>query len=421
MTGVFIPALFSLFCFPIFLSLSMRNRKPYLTQELIIKLSVFLSYAAFSAWLSFFNLFLKKYLGFSDAQVGLISGVQQVNILLVLPVWGFLADRFGRKKMLLLAMMATLILFYGFLFQRLFLPVLFFTFLITLFYSPLSSLLDTIALDYHQQTGRSSYGNIRLWGSMGWAVASIAVGSFLVMDNIWLIFPIASLILLSAWLILRLAYKPLIIKDHLASLKMTHLGQLIVADKRLLVFLIIIALYGISSAPIQYYINMYYNEIGATYRHLGLAYAVQAMSELPFFFFGNAIVQKIGARRLMVITMLVTMLRMLAYSETSNPWIAIAIGSSHGICLALFMVSVVSYVHRFIPQEWRATGQSFIYACYFGAGLAMGNAWIGYISEKITVKKAMAVEAGLTLMLVIAVIAVFRYMNRNHRQVQEST
>jgi MFS family permease len=88
-------------------------------QEIIIKIIFFLSYASFSAWLSFYNIFLKTYAGFNDSQVGIISGIQQINILLVLPVWGILADKFGRRRMMLIALFVTLCLFYGFLFQKL--------------------------------------------------------------------------------------------------------------------------------------------------------------------------------------------------------------------------------------------------------------------------------------------------------------
>jgi oligosaccharide:H+ symporter len=379
-------------------------------QEIIIKIIFFLSYASFSAWLSYYNLFLKKYIGFSDSQVGIISGIQQINILLVLPLWGILADKFGRRRMLLIALFITLCLFYGFLFQKLYFSFVIFTFAITLFYSPLTSLLDTIALDFKEQTNRSSYGNTRLWGSFGWAISSLVLGNFLTIKNMYLIFPIASMLMLGAWLFTFFVYKALAVKKNLAALKMTNFRLLLTRDPRLLIFLIIILLYGICSAPIQYYINMYYSEIGAGYKDVGYAYAVQAISELPFFYFGQVIVDRIGAKRLMIITMIVTMLRMFAYSLTSSPLLAIIIGSSHGICLALFMVAVVNYVHRFIPTQWKATGQSLIYACYFGGGLALGNAWIGYLSQLISVKTTMAVESGLTLILILATLSIFRLM-----------
>ena len=382
------------------------------SQEIIIKIIFFLSYASFSAWLLFYNLFLKEYLGFSDSEVGIISGVQQINILLVLPIWGMLADKLGRRRILLIVLFATLCLFYGFLFQNLFFSFLIFTFIITLFYSPLSSLLDTIALDFREQTSRSSYGNTRLWGSLGWATSSLTLGYFLSVWNLYLIFPIASALMLLAWLTTFFAFKSLDVKKNLTVMKMAHIHELLTKDYRLVIILMIILLYGISSAPIQYYINMYYEEIGAGNKYVGNAYAIQALSELPFFYFGQQIVDRIGAKRVMIITMTVTMLRMFAYSLTSNPVIAIIIGSSHGICLALFMVSVVNYVHRFIPAEWRATGQSFIYSCYFGGGLALGNAWIGFLSQKISVKSTMAVESALTCLLILATLLVFKIMKR---------
>jgi MFS transporter, PPP family, 3-phenylpropionic acid transporter len=393
----------------------MKNKiESPVNQEIIIKIIFFLSYASFSAWLSFYNLFLKKYIGFSDSQVGLISGVQQINILLVLPIWGIMADRFGRRNILLVALFVTLCLFYGFLFQKLFFSFFIFTFFITLFYSPLSSLLDTIALDYNEQANHSSYGNIRLWGSLGWAISSLTIGNILSIKNLNLIFPIASLLMLLSWLIVFFTFKSLSVKKNLIALKMTHVRELVLNDRRLSIFLFIILLYGISSAPIQYYINMYYAEIGAANKYVGYAYAVQALSELPFFYFGQFIVNKIGAKKLMIVTMGVTMLRMLAYGLTSNPIIAIIIGSSHGICLALFMVAVVTHVHRFIPNEWRATGQSFIYSCYFGGGLAIGNIWIGFLSQTLSVRSAMIIESLLTGILILTTIMVFKAMRHKY-------
>jgi MFS transporter, PPP family, 3-phenylpropionic acid transporter len=234
-------------------------------QEIIVKIIFFLSFASFSAWLSFYNLFLKKYIGFSDSQVGIISGVQQINILLVLPIWGILADRFGRKRIFLIALFVTIVLFYTFLFQKLFLAFLIFTFIITLFYSPLASLLDTIALDFREQSGRSSYGRIRLWGSLGWAVSSLTIGNFLTVHNLYLIFPIASFLMFLSWLITFFVYNALSFKKNLDVLKLTHVRELLMSDRRLAIILFIILLYGISSAPIQFYINMYYSEIVGGY------------------------------------------------------------------------------------------------------------------------------------------------------------
>jgi PPP family 3-phenylpropionic acid transporter len=358
-------------------------------QGFVIRMIFFLTYAAGAAWLSYFNLFLKQYVGLTDGQIGIVTAIQQINTLLLLPFWGMVADRFGRKNILVFNMILVTILLYGFIFQKIFISVLAFTYLFTLFYNPIVSLVDSIALDYLEQSGKSSYGSIRLWASIGWAVSSVITGYFVRPEKIYLIFPIASSVMLLNWLILKFIYRPLKIIKNLQSLKLKHLGEIIMKDKRLAIILLIMFFYGIFSAPIHLFINVYYAEIGAAYYHVGYAYAFQALSEVPFFFFGRKIIEWTGSRRMIVITMLVTSLRMFAYSATTSPWIAISIGTIHGISLALFLVAFISFVHQFIPPEWRATGQSFVYAFYFGGGMAVGNLWTGFLANHIGMGGAM--------------------------------
>jgi PPP family 3-phenylpropionic acid transporter len=381
-------------------------------QGFVIRMIFFLTYAAGAAWLSYFNLFLKQYVGLTDGQIGIVTAIQQINTLLLLPFWGMVADRFGRKNILVLNMILVTILLYGFIFQKIFISVLAFTYLFTLFYNPIVSLVDSIALDYLEQSGKSSYGSIRLWASIGWAVSSVITGYFVRPEKIYLIFPIASSVMLLNWLILKFIYRPLKIIKNLQSLKLKHLGEIIMKDKRLAIILLIMFFYGIFSAPIHLFINVYYAEIGAAYYHVGYAYAFQALSEVPFFFFGRKIIEWTGSRRMIVITMLVTSLRMFAYSATTSPWIAISIGTIHGISLALFLVAFISFVHQFIPPEWRATGQSFVYAFYFGGGMAVGNLWTGFLANHIGMGGAMFVEGTLTLVLVIFTLFIFGTIRR---------
>ncbi len=377
-----------------------------ISQTLIIKSMFFLTAAAGASWLSFFNLFLKNYVGLTDGQIGVVIALQQVNTLLILPVWGIIADRFGRKNILTLTVFLTIFMLWGFIFQHTFLGVLIFTYLFTLVYNPVTPLLDSISLDYVEQTKKGSYGELRLWASVGWALSSAITGQFIYSGNSQYIFVIASTILAVNFMILKFLYKPLKVTRSLKSLKLTHIRDVFLTDKRLYTIFIIMLFYGIFSSPIHFFINLYYIEIGAGFNHVGYAYLVQALCEVPFFIFGKKIIDRFGARRLIVFTMIVTALRLFAYGLISNPWIAIALGASHGISLALFFLAFIAFVHQFIPPEFRATGQSLIYAFYFGGGLAVGNIMTGLISEYIGMQKTMLVQAGLTSVLVIITLVV---------------
>jgi MFS transporter, PPP family, 3-phenylpropionic acid transporter len=378
-----------------------------MNQSYIIRILFFLTYAAAASWLSFFNLFLKSYVGLSDGQIGVVIAIQQINTLLILPVWGIIADRFGRKNILTLTLFIVIFGLYGFIFQKTFLSVLVFVYLFTLFYNPISPLLDSVALDFVEQCKKCSYGGFRLWASVGWAVSSVVTGTFINDKNSEYIFVIASVLFTLNFLILKFLYKPLVVTKTLKSLKLSQITTILFSDKRLYILLIIMLFYGVFSSPIHLFINIYYIEIGGGYNHVGYAYLFQAMAEVPFFIFGRKIINRFGARRLIVFTMIVTAIRLLAYGFISNPWMAIAIGTTHGISLGLFILSFISFVHQFIAPEYRATGQSFIYAFYFGGGVALGNVFTGYLSQNLGMQNTMIVQGVLILLLVVVTLFIF--------------
>ncbi len=375
-----------------------------INQSIIIKLIFFLTAAAAASWLSFFNLFLKNHIGLSDSQIGIVIAIQQINTLLILPFWGMIADRFGRKNMLTLTMFIAILMLWGFLLQQTFLAVILFVYIFTLFNNPIFPLLDSVALDFLEQKKTQSYGELRLWASIGWAVSSAVTGIFISASNSYMIFIIASCLLATSFLVLHFLYKPLQVTRSLKTLKLNAVRKVFMLDPRLTTIFVIMFFYGVFSSPVHLFINIYYMEIGAEFRHVGYAFLFQALAEVPFFIFGKRIIDRFGARKLIVFTMIVTSLRLVAYGFISNPWFAILLGTTHGISLALFFLAFIAFVHQFIPAEYRATGQSLIYAIYFGGGLALGNIITGIVSEAVGMQKTMMIQGGLSFALVLVTL-----------------
>jgi MFS transporter, PPP family, 3-phenylpropionic acid transporter len=390
----------------------MNTKKYRVNQGVILRVVFFVTSSAFASWSIFFNIYLKETIGFSTFDIGILSSILPFGTLLVLPIWGMLADKYQRKKMFMLAMFFSMILINGILLFNNYYHFLFFLFIFGSFYSPLTPMLDTIALDYVEQNPKDSYGEIRLWSSAGWAFSTIVVGFLFEGTDIKFVFPFASALFLTALIIIYFLYQPLKVKKNLASLKFANLGALVLKSPRLIIFIFIILLYGILSAPVLLFINLYYNEINAGSHHLGMAFAVQAIFELPFFFFGRRILDRFGAKKVMLFAMAVTMTRMLLYGMVSDPAIAIAIGTMHGITIALFLISVIQQIHGFIPPEWRATGQSFIYIFYFGVGTALGNVLAGYLSNIYSVQRTMLIMGGCIFILIGITMLTFYLFKR---------
>lgn len=382
-------------------------------QNLSIKLIYFLAFASFAAWLSYFYVYLKEVPKLSGFEIGTIAATQQINTILFVPLWGVFADKYGRRKMLMLALAATVILLLALWMQTTFIFLLLFMIVLTFFYNPLTTLLDSIALDFEEQYKTSSYGEMRLWASIGWAIGSFTTGYFVNTNNLYLIFPISSSILVITLLIVRFMYKPMISKKATKPVKYADLIDTLKQKPALFRFLLLIFVYTICTAPIQLFINLYFNEINATTTQIGIAFAVQALSELPFFFYGKRIVQKYGPRNVLVFTMVVSSIRMFGYGMFGDPVIAIAIGSLQGICLALFFVAMVEYVQGSVPPELRSSGQSMIYT-FFGAGMCIGNLLTGYLKDTITIQKTMIMDAGLIIILVVYLLLKVKRLKKNN-------
>lgn len=360
-------------------------------QPLVVKTWAFLTYASFAVFMTYFYVYLSGEKGLSAVEVGAIAALQQLNTIFVAPIWGILADRFGRKRIILVTMLATAAIYPIFTLPNSFAFTLAAIVLFTLFYNPIASLLDTIAIDFEEQTqGKTPYGVTRLWSSVGWAVATAIAGVFINNSIVPLksIFIISTLIMVAASLVMLLAYKPLTITSSLKQSQGKEIIHVLQFSPSLRRFLALVFGYSLIASPCFVIMNVFYDDINAPSNILGAAYAVQAVSEVPFFFFANRLVNRFGAKRLFIFCMIATAVRMLIYGLTGNAIISVCAGALHGVTFGLYMVSMIAFVHQIVPKELRSTGQSLIYMFYYG-GVSLGSFLIGWLHNYTSMTNAM--------------------------------
>jgi len=370
------------------------------TKAYVIKLIFFIAYAGFSSWLSYFNVYLKEVPHLSSFEIGVIAAIQQISTIFIAPLWGILADRFGRRNVIAIALLLSAGFLYLFVINTAFVYYVLFMLVLTSVFSPLSSLLDSIGLDFQAESGKVSFGEIRLWGSVGWASSSVITGLVINSGMIVYIFPIASAIMVLTALLILFVYKPLKTQSGLQSMKLSHITGLLSDNADLLRFFAFIFFFAVLSAPSSLFINMYYNEIGSSSAQIGIGYAAQAMSELPFFFFGKRIVLKFGTQRVFAASVVFTAMRLFLYGVNSNPWFAVGIGLTQGVGFALFIISVNEYVHSIVPSNLRSTGQSLFYTFYSG-GICFGNLLAGWLKDLISLQKTMLLNSALIICLAV--------------------
>jgi len=380
------------------------------TKAVVIKILYLLSFAGFASWLTYFNVYLKEVPQLSGFEIGVIAGIQQINTVFIVPIWGIFADKYGRKRVFSIALILSFMSLMIFMINTQFIYYVLFTILITAVYNPLMVLMDSIGLDFEAESKTVSFGEMRLWGSIGWASSAYITGVVINTIGIEYIFPISSALLLIVALITIFLYKPLTIQSGVGSVGFKDIFSLLHESPALLQFFLLILLYSLFAAPTYLFINLYYDEIGATSTHIGIANAVQSMSEIPFFFFGRRIVKHFGAKETFVFVMLVTVARMGLYGINDNPWVAIAIGASQGITMGLFIVAIAEYVHSIVPPRVRSTGQSLFFT-FYSAGVCIGNILAGYLKDVISLQTTMLVNAAAILLLVFVLSIMKKRMN----------
>ena len=357
-----------------------------------------LLYMGYATWRVFYNVFLEDN-DFTGAQIGVINALFQSSIFIVVPLWGFIADKRGIRPTLIWVFIATavLILFLGKI--QIFLFLVLYILLISVFYHALGPLTDALAVEYSKTDTSYNYGKLRFWGSLGWALASILGGYLFIYIPLDYIFPVSAAFFISAVIFLKVPLKKKVIyKSHIQPIRLGF----ILRNKLLLIFIIILTVYGIACAPINSFINLYFTELNASNKIIGYAYAIQAFSELPFFIIGERLMQKLGAKRIIFISLIVMVIRMFLYGFLPSVPLALGLGMLQGITLSFLLVGLVEYIHRLLPPGQYALAQSIIWGIHFGIGQTLGNLAIGYLKDLTGMATVMWVFGILACIILVA-------------------
>ncbi len=349
-----------------------------------LRILYFFAFACQAAWLPVFADYLKR-LGFSGFQMGFILSITPAMMFMVQPIYGFIADKAGYKKTLLIAAAAATLSFTAYTSQGGFFFIAGVTVLMSLFFNTIQPVLDSLALQLSNKNPNFSYGSLRIAGAAGWSCMGIITGYFIDNLNMQIIFIIAAVAMFITFLFaLGLSsYAKNITEEKAKTPALKQISHLL-GNAQLLKILIAVTFISIAATTIWNFYSLYMKENGATAKIVGYGLALQGLCELPLFYFSAKIIQYFGLKKTLLITLLATAVRMWLYSTIKNPQWALCIEILHGISWSLFWVVCVEFVNKLVKNEWKATGQSMLYAAYFGIGAIAGNFWTSYLYESKT-------------------------------------
>ncbi|MEX2232180.1 MAG: MFS transporter [Cyclobacteriaceae bacterium] len=363
-----------------------------------LRLLYFLVFCCTASWLPIFADYLKGR-GLNGIQIGIILSITPCMMFLVQPFYGMVADRLGYKKCLLISSVFASVGYAAYLQEGSFAYLFLVTVFMSLFYNTIQPLLDSLSLTLAQRDPRFSYGSLRIAGAAGWAFTGIVVGYYIDAIDTTVIFLFSSVSLLLTF-IFAFSLKG----DQDRSVRAEALAfkniRNVFANKVFMLLLLAVFLVSVGATTIWNFYSIYMKENGASASLVGFGISFQGLCELPFFYFSARIIARLGIKTTLLVTFFATALRLFLYSVVSDPKGAVFIEVLHGVSWSLFWVVCVESTNSLVQENWRATGQSLLYAAYFGIGAIVGNFWTGYLYDaELKISEIFLLNSGIVAMV----------------------
>ncbi|MCP4415595.1 MAG: MFS transporter [Chloroflexi bacterium] len=349
------------------LSFSINNR---------FRLFFGVQFAGIGIFFSYIALYLNS-LELTGSQLGLLFALIPLIAFLVQPLWGFATDIYHRQRLaLVFACFGVAAAMIGMAQAKTFWPILLFTVIHAVMMAPISILVTALALEHLNRQPDGNYGTLRLWGSIGYALSTFGIGTWLLdQGNIWWILPLYGL----CNVILGLLALFLPDADVHGQGSWREGLTLLQRQRGLALFLFAIIFIGFTHGIVNYYLAVYLTDIRAAGWIIGLALALSALFEVPFMGRAHFFMERWGVRPMLLFGMSMLVLRWFLYIFIKEPLLVLPTQILHSIGMTALLIVGVLYMDRLLKPKWRTSAQSLYAASFSGIGPAVGLYFAGIL------------------------------------------
>lgn len=353
-------------------------------------------FAAVAAYTPYLGLYLRA-IHLDGARIGLIASLAPFIAVLAPPLWGTISDRFGwRQRLLTLSLLTAALIAPTVALAHSFVALLALIGGLGVALSATAPLADATTLDWLRRHG-GSYGAVRVYGSFGYMVVSLVVGSLYAGPGLQRLFPLYGSLLFVTFLVSLTAPRQ---RDDVVLVRGEGISVLL-RDRGLLAFLLLCALgYG-TYAAYNTFFALYVKGLGADTHVVGVATALASASELPIMALAGPVMARIGVKALLLLGLGAACARWTAYGLLHDYRIAVAVGLLHGVSFAGFYVAGVTLIDRRVPARLRATGQTLFNGATFGLGSVVGSNLFGALYDYLHANGMFLVAAGVCAIAIV--------------------
>jgi OHS family lactose permease-like MFS transporter len=355
---------------------------------------LFFFFVSWSSSSSLLSIWLHQEVGLKATDTGIIFSVLSVSALCAQVCYGFIQDRLGLRKNLLWYITALLILsgpaylLFGYLLSiNILLGSIFGGLFIGLTFNGGIGVLES----YTERVARQStfeFGKARMWGSLGWAVATFFAG-LLFNINPKLNFLVAScsgVIFFALLMQLKVATAASLETVELGAQKVTlsdALRLLTLPRFRALIFFVVgTCIYGVYDQQFPVYFASQFATLREGNAMFGYLNSFQVFLEAAGMFCAPWLVNRIGAKNGLIFAGMVMALRMVASGLVEGSVLISITKLLHAVELPILLVSIFKYNSLNFDKRLSSTLYLVGFACTSSVIAAVLSPLAGYSYEK---------------------------------------
>jgi PPP family 3-phenylpropionic acid transporter len=318
--------------------------------------------------------------GFSSTEIGELFALITVARIAGPNLWAALADKSGRAlKVLQLGALLTFGTFCLVFFVDGFWALTISLALMMMFWNAILPQIEGLALNcVHGHAGR--YGQIRLWGSIGYILLTIFTGKMIDAFSSDAPIYVGAIVLFSLFVVTLFLKQPpreKSIDHHQVSIWNKINTPVFYA------FLLSAALLQLSFGAYYGFFALYVLDLGYTGQATGWLIALGVLAEIIIFLQAGKLITLFGVKWILVISILLTALRWyLLAVAANNPAILVASQVLHAFSFGMTHAASMHFIHHYFGNKFQSQGQAIYISVGFGLGGAIGAYGSGYFWQQ---------------------------------------
>lgn len=385
------------------------------TEYYKISTFIFLYFFTWSASIGLLAIWLGQKANLSGTVIGTVFAVNGIFSVILKPIYGYILDKIGMSKYLLyfvVLMSALMAPFFIYVYQPLLMSNTLLGIIVGAIYLSFAWYAGVAACesytDRYSRLNGMEFGQIRMWGSLGWAVASSFSGLLFNLSPAYnfMMGSVASLIMLAVLLSLKVNVHSTHADEVLTKEKIVPADvYALLRNRKFWAFCLYVAgvawMMFIAEQQFSRYFVTFFDDVhqgNAVFGYLG---TVQSGMEFVMYMVIPLFVNFIGAKRGLLIVGMVVGARLIISGLCESHLLISVLKPLYGLEICLLLVSVFKYIAEHFDKRVNAT----MYLLGYQAMLYVGNVVVsspaGILYDRIGFENTYIIMGGIALLFTL--------------------